>query len=67
LLQTSAWIASRLLHDTPRTATVRARTTLRLYALDRHHFLSAVSGCESSERKAHALTPDRLEAFSPAR
>jgi MFS family permease len=55
-----------LLHDILRTATVRARTPLRLYTLDRHHFLSAVSGYESSEREADALALDRLEAFNPA-
>jgi MFS family permease len=55
-----------LLHDTLRTATVRARTPLRLYTLDRHHFLSAVGGYESSEREADALALDRLEAFNPA-
>ena len=55
-----------LLHDTVRTATVRARTPLRLYTLDRHHFLSAVTGYESSEREADALVLDRLTAFNPA-
>jgi hypothetical protein len=55
-----------LLHDTVRTATVRARTPLRLYTLDRHHFLSAVTGYESSEREAGALVLDRLTAFNPA-
>jgi MFS family permease len=55
-----------LLHDILRTATVRARTELRLYSLDRHHFLSAVGGYESSEREADALALDRLEAFNPA-
>lgn len=55
-----------LLHDTLRTATVRARTPLRLYTLDRRHFLSAVNGYESSEREAEALALDRLSAFNPA-
>lgn len=55
-----------LLHDILRTTTVRARTPLRLYTLDRHHFVSAVSGYESSEREADALALDRLEAFNPA-
>jgi Cyclic nucleotide-binding domain len=55
-----------LLHDTLRTATVRARTPLRLYTLDRHHYLSAVTGYESSEREADALVLDRLSAFNPA-
>ena len=55
-----------LLQDTLRTATVRARTPLRLYTLDRRHFLSAVTDYESSEREADALVLDRLTAFNPA-
>jgi CRP-like cAMP-binding protein len=55
-----------LLHDVLRTATVRARTPLRLYSLDRTHFLSAVTGYESSEREADALVLDRLSTFNPA-
>jgi MFS family permease len=55
-----------LLHDVLRTTTVRARTPLRLYTLDRPHFLSAVTGYESSEREADALVLDRLSTFNPA-
>ena len=55
-----------LLQDTLRTATVRARTALRLYTLDRRHFLSAVTDYESSEREADALVLDRLSVFNPA-
>jgi hypothetical protein len=55
-----------LLHDMLRTATVRGRTALRLYALDRHHFLSAVSEYESSGLEADALALDRLGTFNPA-
>ena len=54
-----------LLHDTLRTTTVRARTSLRLYALDRHHFVSAVSGYQSSAREADTLVHARLGAFDP--
>jgi MFS family permease len=54
-----------LLRGTPRTATVRARTPLALYALDRDQFLSAVHGYESSEREAYTLVLDRLAAFTP--
>jgi MFS family permease len=55
-----------LLHEMLRTATVRARTPLQLYTLDRHHFLSAVADYESSGREADALALDRLSAFNPA-
>jgi MFS family permease len=54
-----------LLHDTPRTATVRARTALELYTLDRRHFVSAVSGYQSSTREADTLVHDRLGTFDP--
>jgi MFS family permease len=55
-----------LLRPTSRTATVRARTPLRLHRLDRCRFCSAVSGYESSGREADALVLDRLSAFAPA-
>ena len=55
-----------LLHDTMRTTTVRARTPLRLFTLDRRHFLSAVTDYESSGREAEALVLDRLGTFNPA-
>jgi MFS family permease len=55
-----------LLKDTVRTATVRARTPLRLYSVDRRHFRSTVRDYESSQREADALVFDRLRAFAPA-
>ncbi len=55
-----------VIEDGEGTATVRARTLLRLYSLDRHHFLSAVTGYESSEREAETLVLDRLSVFNPA-
>jgi MFS family permease len=54
-----------LLRDTPRTATVRARTTLGLYALARPEFLLAVGGFSASAREADALLHDRLASFTP--
>jgi MFS family permease len=54
-----------LLHETSRTTTVRARTALRLYALDRRHFLSAVIGYQSSAREAETLVHERLGTFDP--
>jgi len=56
-----------LLRDTPRTTTVRARTPLRLYTLDRLDFVSAVTGYQSSGREADTLMLDRLGAFDPQR
>jgi hypothetical protein len=54
-----------LLHDTLRTTTVRARRPLRVYTLDRRHFLSAVTGYESSAREADTLVLGRLGTFDP--
>ncbi len=54
-----------LLRDTPRTATVRARTTLQLYMLSRPDFLLAVSGYSATARGALSLLDDRLAAFTP--
>jgi hypothetical protein len=55
-----------LLGDTPRTATVRARTPLRLYVVDGQRFRSAVTDYGSSRREADALVLDRLGRFAPA-
>jgi MFS family permease len=54
-----------LLRDTVRTTTVRARTPLLLYTLDRHHFVAAVSDYSSSAYEAEVLVRDRLAAFKP--
>jgi Cyclic nucleotide-binding domain len=54
-----------LLHDTLRTTTVRARRPRRVYTLDRRHFLSAVTGYESSAREANTLVLERLGTFDP--
>jgi MFS family permease len=54
-----------LLRDTRRTTTVRARTALRLYTLDRRHFLTAIGDYQSGAREADALVSDRLRAFDP--
>lgn len=52
-----------LLRDVPRTATVRALAEVALYALDREHFLAAVTGHAQSGAAADALVLSRL---SPA-
>ena len=52
-----------LLRDVPRTATVTAVTDVTLYALEREHFLAAVSGHPHSRAAAETLVTNRL---SPA-
>ena len=49
-----------LLRDTPRTATVRARTDLSLYALSRDVFIPAVSGYAPSRDEADRVINLRL-------
>jgi MFS family permease len=54
-----------LLRETPRTATVHARTALQLSVLDRADFLIAVGGYSASARGAQGLLDDRLTTFTP--
>jgi MFS family permease len=54
-----------LLRRTRRTATVRARSELRLHALRSDHFLPAVLGFTPSAREAGAVVDTRLDRFSP--
>jgi MFS family permease len=51
-----------LLRDVPRTATVRARTEIALLALEREHFISAVTGHDRSHEAAHATAEERQPA-----
>jgi hypothetical protein len=55
-----------LLHDVPRTATVRTTTETRLLALDRDQFLLAVTGHRRSHQLAHAVSDERWSADDPA-
>jgi len=55
-----------LLHRAVRTTTVRARTPLELYTLERRHFISAIGDYQSSAREAEAVVDDRLRSFTPA-
>jgi MFS family permease len=49
-----------LLNDVPRTATVTARTDVRLYALEREIFLVTLTGHAASRRSADDLAEQRL-------
>ena len=49
-----------LLRDVPRTATVKAATDSRLYALERDAFLAAVTGHSASRAAGEAVVEERL-------
>jgi MFS family permease len=55
-----------LLRDVPRTATVRADTDARLYALERLDFLAVVTGNATAHTNADAVAAERLEANARA-
>jgi hypothetical protein len=50
-----------LLHDVPRTATVRTTVDTRLLALGREQFLAAVTGHRRSRQVAHTVVDDRWD------
>lgn len=56
-----------LLHDVPRTASVRAVGPVTAYSLDRDAFLEAVSGHAASRELASARAQQRLSADAEAR
>ena len=49
-----------LLHDVPRTATVRATSDGAVWALDQEEFLATVTGVPQAESAAHAVSAERL-------
>lgn len=55
-----------LLHDVPRTATVRARTDVTLYTLDRERFVIALTGHEPTGSMARAIASERAYGELPA-
>jgi CRP-like cAMP-binding protein len=54
-----------LIRDVPRTATVRARTALDVFELDREPFLDAIGGYTPSGDAASAVVARYLADFSP--
>jgi hypothetical protein len=54
-----------LLREVPRTATVRARSALELYALERDEFIGAVTGHAPSAEAADSVIGARLGALRP--
>jgi MFS family permease len=56
-----------LLYDIPRTATVRARTNVRLYALEREAFLVALTGHATTHVAAQGLVDDRMRELRELR
>jgi MFS family permease len=54
-----------LLRDVPRTAEVRAKTALSLYALDRDVFVPAVTGYSPAAARADAVVASMLDTFHP--
>jgi MFS family permease len=55
-----------LLRDVPRTATVTAKTSAALLALDREDFVAAVTGHAPSAEAADAVVVSRLAATRPS-
>ena len=54
-----------LLRDVPRTATVTAVSSARLYTLERADFLAAVTGHALAEAAAHEVVDARLAGTFP--
>jgi CRP-like cAMP-binding protein len=55
-----------LLHDVPRTATVRAVGPLHVLEVERHAFLDAIGASPASGDAARAVVARHLATFAPA-
>ncbi len=55
-----------LLHDVPRTATVRATSDGAVWALDQEEFLATVTGLPQAENAAHAISRERRRTMPSA-
>jgi len=51
-----------LLHDVPRTATVRARSDGSVWALDREEFLATITGMPQAVAAAEQISAERSRA-----
>jgi len=56
-----------LTHRVPRTATVRARTAVRLYAVEREDFVAVLSQHLPAQAYAHGLSAERLQELESLR
>jgi CRP-like cAMP-binding protein len=54
-----------LLRDVPRTATVRSKGDVELFALDRDDFIAAVTGHAASAEVADSVIATRLGSIRP--
>jgi CRP-like cAMP-binding protein len=54
-----------LLNDAPRKATIRAKTSLELMALDRETFAKLMKGSQATEDEVRRVAADRTRAASP--
>ena len=54
-----------LLHDVPRTATVRAIAGSSVWALDQEEFLATVTGLPQAAKAAHDISAERRRTHTP--
>ena len=54
-----------LLHDVPRTATVRAIADGAVWALDQEEFLATITGLPQAAKAAHKISTERRRTDAP--